>query len=82
MLIGVGVLYRIPLLVIYMYMQALADGFPRFGRGELIFSAIVYLYMVSVPRSFLFLLVLGIGCIILLWHSPVLPYNYFALIAV
>ena len=37
MLIGVGVSYRILLLVICMYMQALADGLPRLGRGELIF---------------------------------------------
>ena len=33
--------------------------------------------MVSVRRGFLFLLVLGIGCVILLWHSMGLPYNYF-----
>ena len=33
-------------------------------------------YVVSVQRVFLFLLVLGIGCVILLWHSLGLPYNY------
>ena len=33
-------------------------------------------YVVSVRRGFLFLLVLGMGCIILLWHSPGLLYNY------
>ena len=34
-------------------------------------------YVVSVRRGFLFLLVLGMGFIILLWHSLDLPYNYF-----
>ena len=33
-------------------------------------------YMVSVRRGFLFLLVLGMCCIILLWHSLCIPYNY------
>ena len=30
--------------------------------------------VVSVRRGFLFLLILGMGCVILLWHSLVLPY--------
>ena len=34
-------------------------------------------YVVSVRRDFLFFLVLGIGCVILLWHSLCLPYNFF-----
>ena len=34
-------------------------------------------YVVSVWTGFLFLLVLGIGCVTLLWHSLSLPYNYF-----
>ena len=34
-------------------------------------------YVVSVRRGFLFLLVLGIGCLILLWHSLGIQYNYF-----
>ena len=35
--------------------------------------------MVSVRRDFRLLLVLGIGCVILLWHSLARPsiYNYF-----
>ena len=33
--------------------------------------------MVSVWRGFLFLLVLGMGFVILLWHSLSLPYNNF-----
>ena len=35
--------------------------------------------MVSVRRGFHFLLVLGMGCVILLWHSQGLPYNYFVI---
>ena len=34
-------------------------------------------YEVSVWRRFLFLWVIGMGCVILLWHSLSLPYNYF-----
>ena len=34
-------------------------------------------YVVSVRRCFLFLLVLEMGCVILLWYSQGLPYNYF-----
>ena len=34
-------------------------------------------YVFSVRRGFLFLLVLGMGCVILLWHSLGLPYNSF-----
>ena len=35
-------------------------------------------YVVSVRRGFLFLWVLGMSYVILLWHSPSLPYNYYA----
>ena len=38
-------------------------------------------YVVSVRRGFLFLLVVGMGCVILLWHSLGLPYNYFSTIS-
>ena len=34
-------------------------------------------YVVSVWRGSLFLWVLGMGYVILLWHSLSLPYNYF-----
>ena len=37
------------------------------------------IYVVSVRRGILFLVVLGIGCNILLWLSLGLPYNYFDL---
>ena len=33
-------------------------------------------FVVSVKRGFLFLLALVIGCVILLWHTLCLPYNY------
>ena len=35
-------------------------------------------YVIFVRWGFLFLLVLGIGCVMLLWHSLGLPYNYFS----
>ena len=35
--------------------------------------------VVSVWRGFLFLWVLGMGYVILLWHSLSLPYNYFTM---
>ena len=39
-------------------------------------------YVVSVRRGFLFIWVLGLGCVILLWHSLSLPYNQFTLLEV
>ena len=38
-------------------------------------------YVVSVQRDFLFLLVHGMDCIILLWYSLGLPYDYFVIIS-
>ena len=53
------------------------DQFPRFGKRELICLLLFTCnYMVSVWRGFLFLWVLGMGYVILLWHSLSLPYNY------
>ena len=56
------VVYRILLFVIY----TLAVADPSVGEERAIFSAILftYNYVVSVRRDFLFLLVLGIGCVI------------------
>ena len=34
-------------------------------------------HLVSLSRGFLFLWVLGMGYVILLWHSLSLPYNHF-----
>ena len=54
------------------------DQLPRLGKRELICLLLFPCnYVVSVWRSFLFLWVLGMGYVILLWHSLSLPYNYF-----
>ena len=53
------------------------DQLPRFGKRELICLLLFTCnYVVSVWRGFLFLWVLGMGYVILLWHSLGLPYNY------
>ena len=54
------------------------DQLPRWGERELICLLLFTCnYVVSVWRGFLFLWVLGMGYVILLWHSLSLPYNYF-----
>ena len=54
------------------------DQLPRLGKRELICLLLFTCnYVVSVRRGFLFLWVLGMGYVILLWHSLGLPYNYF-----
>ena len=59
-------------------MQAVADQIPRLGKRELIcLVSFNCNYVVSIRRGFLFLLVLGMGCVILLWYSLGLPYNYY-----
>ena len=53
------------------------DQLPRLGKRELIcLLSFACNYVVFVWRGFLFLLVLGMGYVILLWHSLSLPYNY------
>ena len=54
------------------------DQLPQLGKRELI-SLLLFTcnYVVSVRRDFLFLCVLGMGYVILLWHSLSLQYNYF-----
>ena len=53
------------------------DQLPRLGKRELICLLLFTCnYVVFVWRGFLFLWVLGIGNVILLWHSLSLPYNY------
>ena len=60
-------------------MYTVVDQVPRLGKRELICLLLFTCnYVVSVWRGFLFLLVLGMGYVILLWHSLSLPYNYFA----
>ena len=54
------------------------DQLPRLEKRELICMLLFTCnYVVSVWRGFLFLWVLGMGYVILLWHSLSLPYNYF-----
>ena len=56
------------------------DQLPRLGKRELIcLQLFTCNYVVSVWRGFLFLWVLGMGYVILLWHSLSLPYNYHAM---
>ena len=53
------------------------DQLPRLGKRELICLLLFTCnYVVSVWRGFLFLWLLGMGYVILLWHSLGLPYNY------
>ena len=54
------------------------DQLPRLGKRELIcLLSFPCNYVVFVWRGFPFLWVLGMGYVILLWHSLSLPYNYF-----
>ena len=54
------------------------DQLPRLGKRELICLLLFTCnYVVFVWRGFFFLLVLGIGYVILLWYSLNLPYNYY-----
>ena len=56
------------------------DQLPRLGKRELICLLLFSCnYVVFVRRGFLFLWVLGMGYVILLWHSLSLPYNYLPL---
>ena len=74
---GVGVSCRkLYSFVVYLYV----DQLPLLGKRELICLLLFTCnYVVFVWRGFLFLWVLGMGNVILLWHSLSLPYNYFDL---
>ena len=70
------------ILLIVVYIKAVADQLPLMGKRELIcLLSFTCNYVVSVRRGFLFLWVLEMGCDILLWHSLSLPCNYFAYLA-
>ena len=57
------------------------DQLPQLGKRELICLLLFTCnYVVSVWGGFLFLSVLGMGYVILLWHSLGLLYNYLALV--
>ena len=50
------------------------DQLPRLGKRELVFLLLfTCTFVVSVLGRFLFLLVLGMDCAFLLWHSLGLP---------
>ena len=54
------------------------DQLPRLGKRELICLLLFTCnYVVFVWRGFFFLWVLGMGYVILLWHSLSLPYNFY-----
>ena len=66
------------ILLLFIYMFTVVDQLPRLGKRELIcLLSFTCNYVVFVWRGFLFLWVLGMGYVILLWHSLSLPYNYF-----
>ena len=64
------VLYSIASYLLY----AVVDQLPRLGKRELVFLLLSTCNcVVSVSWRFLFLLVLGMDCVFLLWHSLGLP---------
>ena len=81
MFFGVGVLCRI-LYWFVGYLYVISSGpITSVGEERANLSAIVYLYLCGFCwRGFLFLYVLGIGYVILLWHSLSLPYNYYSMV--
>ena len=76
---GVGVSCRILYSTISCLYVSCSGSNTSVGEEKANLPAINYLYVVSVRRNFLFLLVLGMGCVILMWHSMSLPYNYYLL---
>ena len=64
--------------VVYLYVSGsgsiTSDGEERELICLLLFTCN---YVASVRRGFLFLWVLGMGYVIILWHSLSLPYNHF-----
>ena len=65
------------LLLVYLYVNG-CGSITSVGKRELVCLLLFTCnYVVSVWGGFLFLWVLGMGKVILLWHSLNLPYNYF-----
>ena len=62
--------------VVYVSCSAPNTSFGESKRELIFLLSFACTYVVSVWRDFLFLLVLGMGCVILLGHSMGLPYNY------
>ena len=64
--------------VVYLYVKTVVDQLPRLGKRELICLLLFTCnYVVSFWRGFLFLWVLGMGYVILLWHSLSLQLTIF-----
>ena len=67
----------------FLLLLAIVDQFHRLGKRELICLLLFTCnYVVYVWKGFLFLWVLGMGYVILLWHSLRIPYNYFVFLNV
>ena len=82
---GVGVSFRnLYYFVVYLYLNG-SGSITSVGeeRERELICLLLFIcnYVVSVWRGFPFLWVLGMGYVILSWHSLSLPYNYFGLIA-
>ena len=77
-LFGVGISCRILYFIVsYLYVSCSGSNTSIGEERATNLSAIVtHTSVFSARRDFLFLLVLGMDCVILLWHSPGLPYNY------
>ena len=70
MLIRVGISCCFSYSIVSYLLYAVVDQFTRLGKRELIFLQLFACnFVASVRRRFLFLLVPGIGYVILLWHS-------------
>ena len=78
MLIGEGISCRFSCSMLVNYMLSVADRLPQLEKRELLFLlSFTGKHVVSVKKGFFFLLVLGIGCVILLWDTLCLSCYYF-----
>ena len=76
MLFGVGVSCRILYSIVSYLCVGCSGSITSVGEERAYLSAIFTCnYVVSVRRGFLFLMVLGMGCVIILCHYLVLPYT-------
>ena len=62
--------------VVYLYVNGSGSIASVGGERAICLLLFTCNYVVSVWRGFLFLWVLGMGYVILLWHSLSIPYNY------
>ena len=79
MLFGVGDLCRMLYSIVnYLYVSCSGSITSVWEERNICLLSFTCNYVVSVWRGFLFLLVPWMGCVILLWHSLGIPYQYFA----